>query len=112
MTCGGSSYVGSDQYKFARTSSDVALRPFLCADETNSIRPEYKLLGYFEEDNCSVIENHQYAENFECDSGNNADWMKGKNGVGYRVPGGVSKLISIRSTFCMHIPPIQVFDYL
>ena len=64
ITCGDQNYVGSDKYFFApEVAESDPIRPYVCDDSTESIRPEWKLLGFFEEGSCEKLEHAAYDEN-------------------------------------------------
>merc|ERR1712226_1322205 len=67
ITCGESTYIGSDPYYFARDdwSDPVPKQPFICKDDA-SVRGTWKLLGFFPEGSCSSIETGHVFDEFIC----------------------------------------------
>ena len=64
ITCGNQTYVGSDKYFFAPEGAETdPIRPYVCDGSVELIRPEWKLLGFFEEGSCEKLENAAYNEN-------------------------------------------------
>ena len=66
VTCGDKKYVGSDQYIFSprREYELETIRSYACEGETVDIRPEWKLLGFFEEGSCQFLESAAYDSEF------------------------------------------------
>eukprot|EP00594_Rhizosolenia_setigera_P011503 CAMPEP_0178955870 /NCGR_PEP_ID=MMETSP0789-20121207/9869_1 /TAXON_ID=3005 /ORGANISM="Rhizosolenia setigera, Strain CCMP 1694" /LENGTH=735 /DNA_ID=CAMNT_0020637597 /DNA_START=199 /DNA_END=2409 /DNA_ORIENTATION=+ len=70
IRCGEQTYVGSDRYYFApsrvRVSDSDVIRSYVCAGEEDvSVRPSWKLLGYFEEGSCGELKDVKLStENF------------------------------------------------
>lgn len=68
MTCAEKKYVGSDKYFFSpsRDSDSDIIRSYICDGEDVSVKPTWKLLGYFEEGACDFLSEASYDELF-CD---------------------------------------------
>lgn len=66
VTCGNKKYVGSNQYVFspARASETETIRSYACEGEAADVRPEWKLLGFFEEGSCMFLESATYDSEF------------------------------------------------
>ena len=66
ITCGNSTYVGSDRYHFSppRASEKETIRSYVCYGEDNDVRPEWKLLGFFVEGRCDLLKNAKYDPHF------------------------------------------------
>lgn len=66
MTCGEKTYVGSDRYHFSppQANKTDTLRPYACDGEDPSVRPSWKLLGYFEDGSCENLVNSTYQPYF------------------------------------------------
>ena len=66
ITCGNSTYLGSNQYFFSppRLNNTDLLRSYACVGEPVNVRPEWKLLGFFEEGSCNFLKNATYHNSF------------------------------------------------
>jgi len=60
ITCGNVSYLGDEAYHFSPDTNDGILKPYICKGENLSIRPAYKLLGYFVVSDCSDLRDARY----------------------------------------------------
>lgn len=59
VTCGNGTYIGPDQYHFAeREDNDkdasIKIRPYVCDGFSDNVRPTWRLLGYFDQDACTL----------------------------------------------------------
>eukprot|EP00586_Coscinodiscus_wailesii_P007311 CAMPEP_0172487248 /NCGR_PEP_ID=MMETSP1066-20121228/16236_1 /TAXON_ID=671091 /ORGANISM="Coscinodiscus wailesii, Strain CCMP2513" /LENGTH=699 /DNA_ID=CAMNT_0013253729 /DNA_START=128 /DNA_END=2230 /DNA_ORIENTATION=+ len=66
MTCGeDKKYVGSNRYYFSPEPQDDVMRSYVCDGEEFSVRPTWKLLGFFEEGACDGLkEGRRYDADF------------------------------------------------
>eukprot|EP00592_Proboscia_alata_P024856 CAMPEP_0194443666 /NCGR_PEP_ID=MMETSP0176-20130528/126838_1 /TAXON_ID=216777 /ORGANISM="Proboscia alata, Strain PI-D3" /LENGTH=892 /DNA_ID=CAMNT_0039269953 /DNA_START=281 /DNA_END=2956 /DNA_ORIENTATION=- len=64
ITCNETSYVGYDAYNFIPNAVDGELKPYICANEALSVRPTFKLLGYFDAVDCADLSGKAYVADF------------------------------------------------
>ena len=65
IKCGSKTYVGSDKYHFShKDSKNGYVRSYTCKGESKDMRPEWKLLGFFEEGACSYLKSAAYESDF------------------------------------------------
>ena len=66
ITCDTETYIGSDRYHFspARSSDTDIIRSYVCDGQDSSIRPTWKLLGFFPEGSCDFLTNAIFDETF------------------------------------------------
>lgn len=83
ITCGANKYVGSDRYHFAppRANETETIRPYACDGELPSVRPTWKLLGFFPEGSCDFLIGASYDKDFCATSVSLEVWMKHLNFV-------------------------------
>ena len=65
ISCANKTYVGSDKYFFSPIDDEHHyIRSYACRGESSQVRPEWKLLGYFEEGQCDYLKYAYYDEQF------------------------------------------------
>jgi len=66
IQCGSTIYLGSDRYHFTppQASERDTLRSYACDGESNDVRPDWKLLGFFPEGSCDDLQGASYDEIF------------------------------------------------
>lgn len=66
ITCGDQHYVGFDPYFFSppRVNDKDTIRSYVCQGQDMSLRPHWKLLGFFEEGSCEFLKAAKYNEHF------------------------------------------------
>eukprot|EP00049_Salpingoeca_infusionum_P014892 m.285198 g.285198 ORF g.285198 m.285198 type:complete len:826 (+) comp15770_c0_seq2:113-2590(+) len=61
MTCGTQTYVGHDQFAFTpEDATNNYVRPYVCDGQPTSVRPTWKLLGFFPQDACIFLQGATY----------------------------------------------------
>jgi hypothetical protein len=69
ISCGSMSYFGPDPYALspaptAFSPAQDAERPYLCNGMSSDVRPTWNLVGYFQSDDCSSVQQASYEEDF------------------------------------------------
>lgn len=70
IKCGSATYIGSDPYYFAPDgfdANDTKLRPYICKNDARA-RGNWKLLGFFPEGACSLIETDHVFDESTCET--------------------------------------------
>ena len=67
VQCAGESFIGWDRYHFSPPSSEedaTPLRSYVCINQAIDVRPTFKLLGYFPEGECDILNGSTLDESF------------------------------------------------
>lgn len=67
VQCAGESFIGWDRYHFSPPSSKeyaTPLRSYVCINQAIDVRPRFKLLGYFPEGECDILNGFTLDESF------------------------------------------------